>query len=99
MMAEYPSACICGTGLWSKSFPHGWSRSSLTLILPFSKLMEPFFDGKTAIIRNTSAIADNIKDEKDMNCVILTYFGETSDDNWVTVKRPPNYQPPKDVVK
>lgn len=45
--------------------------------------MEPFFDGKTAMIRNTAAIADNIKDEKDMNCVILPYFGETSDDNWV----------------
>ena len=51
--------------------------------LQFSVVMEPFFEGKTAMIRNTANICDSIKIERDMNCVILPYFGETSVDNWV----------------
>ncbi|MGN0679784.1 MAG: 5'-nucleotidase C-terminal domain-containing protein [Oscillospiraceae bacterium] len=51
--------------------------------LQFSKTMEPFFAGKTAMIRNTANICDSIKSERGMNCVILPYFGETSEDNWV----------------
>ena len=52
-------------------------------VLEFSEVMEPFFAGQTAMIRNTAAICDSINTERDMNCVILPYFGETSDDNWV----------------
>lgn len=51
--------------------------------LQFSAVMEPFFEGKTAMIRNTANICDSIRTDRDMNCVILPYFGETSDDNWV----------------
>ena len=51
--------------------------------LQFSKTMEPFFAGQTAMIRNTANICDSIKAERGMNCVILPYFGETSEDNWV----------------
>lgn len=51
--------------------------------LQFSKTMEPYFNGKTAMIRNTAALADNITSEKGINSVILPYFGETSEDNWV----------------
>ena len=51
--------------------------------LQFSKTMEPFYAGQTAMIRNTANICDSIKAERDMNCVILPYFGETSEDNWV----------------
>ncbi|MGN1422092.1 MAG: 5'-nucleotidase C-terminal domain-containing protein [Oscillospiraceae bacterium] len=51
--------------------------------LQFSVTMEPFFAGKTAMIRNTAAICDSIRDERGMNCVILPYFGETAEDNWV----------------
>lgn len=51
--------------------------------LQFSKTMEPFFAGQTAMIRNTANICDSIKNERGMNCVILPYFGETSEDNWV----------------
>ncbi|MGN0641325.1 MAG: 5'-nucleotidase C-terminal domain-containing protein [Oscillospiraceae bacterium] len=51
--------------------------------LQFSKTMEPFFAGQTAMIRNTANICDSIKTERGMNCVILPYFGETSEDNWV----------------
>lgn len=51
--------------------------------LQFSKTMEPFFAGQTAMIRNTANICDSIKTERGMNCIILPYFGETSEDNWV----------------
>lgn len=51
--------------------------------LKFSNTMEPFFAGQTAMIRNTANICDSIKSERGMNCVILPYFGETSEDNWV----------------
>ncbi|MGN0670338.1 MAG: 5'-nucleotidase C-terminal domain-containing protein [Oscillospiraceae bacterium] len=51
--------------------------------LQFSATMEPFFNGQTAMIRNTANICDSIKAERGMNCVILPYFGETSEDNWV----------------
>ena len=51
--------------------------------LQFSATMEPYFQGKTAMIRNTAALADNITQERGINSVILPYFGETSDDNWL----------------
>ena len=51
--------------------------------LQFTKTTEPFFEGKTAMIRSTAALADQMREEKGMNCVILPYYGETSQDNWV----------------
>ncbi|MGN1339203.1 MAG: 5'-nucleotidase C-terminal domain-containing protein [Oscillospiraceae bacterium] len=51
--------------------------------LQFSVVMEPFFNGQTAMIRNTANICDSIRNERGMDCVILPYFGETSEDNWV----------------
>ena len=51
--------------------------------LQFSKTMEPYFEGKTAMVRNTAALADNITQERGINSVILPYFGETSEDNWL----------------
>ncbi|MBS7315907.1 MAG: extracellular solute-binding protein [Clostridiaceae bacterium] len=51
--------------------------------LQFSATMEPFFNGKTAMVRNTAALADNVTSERGINCVILPYFGETSEDNWL----------------
>ena len=51
--------------------------------LQFSATMEPFFQGKTAMIRNTAALADDITQERGINCVMLPYFGETSKDNWL----------------
>ena len=35
------------------------------------------------MIRNTANICDSIRNERGMDCVILSYFGETSEDNWV----------------
>ena len=51
--------------------------------LQFSATMEPYFQGKTAMVRNTAALADDITQERGINSVILPYFGETSDDNWL----------------
>ena len=51
--------------------------------LQFSATMEPYFKGKTAMVRNTAALADNVTTERGINSVILPYFGETSDDNWL----------------
>ena len=51
--------------------------------LQFTKVTEPFRAGQTAMIRNTAALADSIAKEDGTNSVILPYFGETSDDNWL----------------
>ena len=51
--------------------------------LQFSATMDPYFQGKTAMVRNTAALADNITVERGMNSVILPYFGQTSEDNWL----------------
>ena len=51
--------------------------------LQFSATMEPYFKGKTAMVRNTAALADNVTTERGINSVILPYFGKTSDDNWL----------------
>lgn len=51
--------------------------------LQFTKVMEPYREGKTAMIRNTAALADQITKENGINSIILPYFGETSEDNWL----------------
>lgn len=51
--------------------------------LQFSAVTNPYFEGKIAMIRNTAALADNIMQERGINSVILPYFGETEQDNWL----------------
>ncbi len=51
--------------------------------LRFSATMEPYYQGKTAMVRNTAALADHITEELGINSVILPYFGETAADNWL----------------
>ena len=51
--------------------------------LRFSATMDPYYQGKTAMVRNTAALADDITTERGINSVILPYFGETSEDNWL----------------
>lgn len=51
--------------------------------LKFSAVIQEYLKGKTAMIRNTAALADNITLESGPNSVILPYFGETSKDNWI----------------
>ena len=51
--------------------------------LQFTVVTEPFRKGQTAMIRNTAALADSVRSEEGVNCVMLPYFGETSQDNWL----------------
>ena len=51
--------------------------------LQFTVVTQPFREGKTAMIRNTAAFADQLTQEGEMNCVVLPYFGETAQDNWL----------------
>ena len=51
--------------------------------LAFSVTMDPFYQGKTAMVRNTAALADDITKERGFTSVILPYFGETAQDNWL----------------
>lgn len=51
--------------------------------LRFTPVTEAYRNGETAMIRNTAALADNIASEDGINSVILPYFGETSEDNWI----------------
>ena len=49
----------------------------------FTVVTVPFRNGKTAMFRNTAALADIITKEDGVNCVMLPYFGETAQDNWL----------------
>ena len=49
----------------------------------FTVVTVPFRTGKTAMFRNTAAMADDIMKEDGITCVMLPYFGETSQDNWL----------------
>ena len=49
----------------------------------FTVVTEPFRKGETAMFRNTAALADSIKADDGINCVMLPYFGETAEDNWL----------------
>ena len=51
--------------------------------MQFTVVTEPFRNGQTAMIRNTAALADIITAEDGINCVMLPYFGETEQDNWL----------------
>ena len=51
--------------------------------LQFTPVTEAFRSGQTAMIRNTAALADIITREDGINSVILPYFGETEEDNWL----------------
>ncbi len=51
--------------------------------LHFTAVTEAYRNGEIAMIRNTAALADNITIEDGTNSIILPYFGETSEDNWL----------------
>lgn len=51
--------------------------------LVFSDVTQNYLAGKTAMIRATASVASNITAENGCNCVILPYFGETENDNWL----------------
>ena len=51
--------------------------------LRFNVVTESFRKGQTAMFRNTAALADDIIKEDGTSCVMLPYFGETAQDNWL----------------
>ena len=51
--------------------------------LQFSPVTDAYRNGEIAMIRDTAALADHITSEDGTNSVILPYFGETSEDNWL----------------
>lgn len=51
--------------------------------LQFTPVTEAYRAGKTAMVRNTAALADSITQEDGLNSIMLPYFGETSEDNWL----------------
>ncbi|MCF2595202.1 5'-nucleotidase C-terminal domain-containing protein [Pseudoflavonifractor phocaeensis] len=51
--------------------------------LAFHPVTQPYLDGQTAMIRATAAMAESFTEEEGITSVILPYFGETSQDNWV----------------
>ena len=51
--------------------------------LDFSPVTQPYLNGQTAMIRATAAMAESITADGGVTSVILPYFGETSQDNWV----------------
>ncbi|MBP3522153.1 MAG: extracellular solute-binding protein [Clostridia bacterium] len=51
--------------------------------LDFNPVTQPYLSGQTAMIRATAAMAESITAEYGVHSVILPYFGETAQDNWV----------------
>lgn len=51
--------------------------------LVFTPVTQPYLNGQTAMIRSTAAMAESIAAEYGVPSVILPYFGETAQDNWV----------------
>lgn len=49
----------------------------------FVNVTTPFFAGELAIMRGTANDCSVAYSQYGMNCVMLPYFGETSDDNWI----------------
>ena len=51
--------------------------------LDFSPVTVPYREGKTAMVRDTATFAQSITAEDGVTSVILPYFGETAQDNWL----------------
>ena len=51
--------------------------------LDFNPVTTPYLEGKIAMIRATAAMAESITKDGGVNSVILPYFGETAQDNWL----------------
>ena len=51
--------------------------------LDFTPVTQPYLNGQTAMIRATATMAEELTAEYGVQSVILPYFGETAQDNWV----------------
>lgn len=51
--------------------------------MSFHEMIEAFLAGETAIMRGTASNCVSLRQESGKNIVMLPYFGETSEDNWL----------------
>ncbi|MGN1370246.1 MAG: extracellular solute-binding protein [Aristaeellaceae bacterium] len=51
--------------------------------LNYSPATDPFLEGRTAMMRGTAAMADQVRTSRGMDLVMLPYFGETEQENWL----------------
>lgn len=51
--------------------------------LQYAKVFNPYVEGKIAMMRNTAALADTLTSDQGIKSVILPWFGETKEDNWL----------------
>ncbi|MGN0638501.1 MAG: 5'-nucleotidase C-terminal domain-containing protein [Huintestinicola sp.] len=91
---EYESETVDGqVGLdkkvWSAVFDKFEQYMKDTMIRPediemsFGEMKSGLLEGKTAIIRGTAGDCAVLRKEDGINTVMLPYFGETSEDNWL----------------
>lgn len=52
-------------------------------VMSFDTMVTQFHEGKTAIMRGTASDCVVFRKDNGMNTVMLPYFGETSEDNWL----------------
>ena len=75
--------------VWHEVFDKFEQYRKDTMIRPedtemnYDTMITEFREGKTAIMRGTASDCAVLRKENDMNTVMLPYFGETSDDNWL----------------
>ena len=91
---EYESETVDGqVGLddkvWNKVFDKFEQYMKDTMIRPedtemsFSDMKSGLLEGTTAIMRGTASDCAVLRRDDGMNTVMLPYFGETSEDNWL----------------
>ncbi len=91
---KYESEAVDGqVGLddkvWRKVFDKFEQYMKDTMIRPedtvmsFQEMKSMLLEGKTAIIRGTASDCTILRKDNGMNTVMLPYFGETSEDNWL----------------
>ena len=91
---EYESETVDGqVGLddkvWPKVFDKFEQYMKDTMIRPedtemyFGEMKSELLDGRTAIMRGTASDCAVLRRDDGMNTVMLPYFGETSEDNWL----------------
>lgn len=51
--------------------------------MSFAEMKSGLIEGKTAIMRGTASDCAILRKDDEMNTVMLPYFGETADDNWL----------------
>lgn len=75
--------------VWPAVFDKFGQYMKDTMITPednqmsFGEMKSGLLDGKTAVMRGTASDCAVLRKDNGMNTVMLPYFGETSEDNWL----------------